>query len=138
MIYDILDHIDHDEMLKLIATVGNVDDSKSITLDITHTEGEESGYSVIALVWENNECVDTFYPGLIYETPYIPYMMSHVIRAELECKGLGIIDGLFTTAFDKDFKEKDYTAVDKELHEDLTYAGLCEKLRFNPDPVVLH
>lgn len=124
--YNLIEHLDDDEMQKTIV-LGSADENY-ITLDVAYADGL---YSCAAMVFDDTDtCIDCFHPTLAYKTPRIPYMLSHVIRAELECRGIPCDEGLCTSIFDEDFNTQE-GGVPYICGSHAHYDSICESLGFN-------
>jgi hypothetical protein len=96
------EHLDEEEMTKLIA-LASADDNY-VCLEISRIHHEHP-YSVLALVFDKDDvCIECFHPTLAYTSTYEPLGLTHVLRAELECRGLNVMTGINTSIFDENIE----------------------------------
>jgi hypothetical protein len=123
--YQILEHLDDDEMLKTIV-LGSADNNY-VSLDISYAEGS---YSCLALVFDDTHtCIECFHPTLAYPTPYIPFALSYLIRSEMEIRGIPVDDGVATSVFNEQFETQE-DGVPYLCGAHVSYPAVCESLGY--------
>ncbi len=127
--YNITEYLLDDEMLKLIA-LGSVE-GNYVALEVSKTEAPtDKGYSATACVYDEHDQVqESFFPTHIYDAPYIPYHLTHIIRAELESRDMSVVNGVCATTYDTEYE----AVVDFLCSDSNTHSSLCKSLKYTEE-----